>query len=51
MPWWAWLLVIWCVLALAGGLCLGAAVDVIRRRERARQEASIEQEWRALAEL
>ena len=51
MPWWVWLLVLWCVLALVGGLWLGAAAKVVRRRERARLDASIDQEWRALAEV
>jgi hypothetical protein len=35
MPWWAWLLVIWAVLATAVGLFLGAVAARARARERA----------------
>jgi hypothetical protein len=35
MPWWAWLLLIWAVLATAGGLLLGAVAAKARARERA----------------
>jgi hypothetical protein len=35
MPWWAWLLLIWAVLATAGGLLLGAVAARARARERA----------------
>ena len=35
MPWWAWLLVVWAVLAAAAGLLLGAVAARARARERA----------------
>lgn len=38
MPWWAWLLLAWAVLATVGGLVLGAVAARSRARERAGRE-------------
>jgi hypothetical protein len=35
MVWWGWLLVGWCVAATLFALSLGAATEVIKRREEA----------------
>jgi hypothetical protein len=35
MPWWGWVLTVWSVLAVAGGLALGARIGHADRRERA----------------
>jgi hypothetical protein len=35
MPWWAWLLLVWAVVATAAGLLLGAVAAKARARERA----------------
>ena len=42
MPWWAWLLVIWAVLATAAGLLLGAVAARARARERAARAQAYE---------
>ncbi|NYJ06727.1 hypothetical protein [Petropleomorpha daqingensis] len=42
MPWWAWLLLIWAVLATAAGLLLGAVAARARARERAARAAAYE---------
>ena len=44
MPWWAWLLLVWAVLATVGGLLLGAVAAHARARERAARAHAYESE-------
>ncbi len=50
MSWWAWVLIAWVILAASAALFLGAAVPIIRHRERearaAQHERTPEQEPR-----
>ena len=50
MPWWAWLLAIWGVVALAAAFWLGAAAAIARQRERAVRDhqhgEALDHDWR-----
>lgn len=53
MPWWAWMLAGWALLALVVALVLGAVAAKARLRERAARrrqyDGAMEQEWREAA--